>query len=759
MKNWKGAILAIAITTVLLFVYFSPQIIGADHIAHGAWGDGYKNYYTLAYYLKYDSAAHFSGMNYPFGENVLFTDNQPAMAWVLKLIIKFFPGLLYHLHAFIAYGFFLSLVISAVLIYKIFTGFNMDPVNAALFSVLIVMLSPQIPRLNAHFSLCYSFYIPGVLYFLIRFFKSGGVFSYFLALLAFNTFFIFIHIYYGALSAMFILLVMLAYAFENRRKFKQSLRNIFLVACTAVFPFIFLKAFLLITDTIPDRPKAPWGFIMSRSTIADILLHPFTFTGEIIGQLFPGANIVYHGEGEGYIGLVVIVTLATAAILYFISSKNRRNAFAGLYPLNLFILPAIIVLLFAMAFPFNIGPFEKYYEKLPAVIKQFRASGRFNWIFYYNATILACLLIYQLFKSLLGKNKLLAYTTLVVVYAVWFVEVNMISNRREVQFVAYATEVDEIKSSKELLSAIKQAGKQVSDFQAIIPIPVFINGSEKLYIESGVIFDAMKASLFTGLPLVCGQMSRTSQSQTFKIANLFSGPLIKKDILNDYKNNKPLLLITHGNDLTSEERALVAKAKFLFADADNRYFQLDLSAFADSIGKTKEYFHANKSKFVEHGDYMSDNTTANVMLKRFENEPKNYAVFGKGAHYSEIEETYFYFDTLPNAKDSTNYEVSFWVYTDSRRAAYPPMYMTQIDATGKEVGKYECNVKFSTNTYADWVWGHINFTLYAKANKILLLGSGDYASFDEIMIRPQNVNVVTQLENDSTFIFNNFPIR
>ena len=759
MKHWKGGVLAVAITAVLLFVYYSHQILGADTIRYGVFGDGFKNYYTLAYYLKYDSGAHFTGMNYPFGENVLFTDNQPAVAWLLKAVIKIFPGFLNHVYAFIVLSFFSSLLISALIIYKIFRQFNLDQLNAALFSTLIVMISPQIQRLGGHFSLSYTFYIPVMLYLLIRFLKTGGSIRYFIALVLFNSFFIFIHIYYAAMSGLFILLLAVVYITQNRKDLKNHLRTFSLLGISAMFPFILLKTFLLVTDKINDRPKAPWGFIENRSTVEDILLHPYSFTGEVLGKLFPHARIVYHFEGEGYIGLITLVTLFVAAIVCLRSKNIRTKLSTDLYPFNLFIIPAIGIILFALAFPFCIDPIEKYYEKMPGLIKQFRASGRFNWFFYYTATIGAALLVYQLFKSLQTKQKVLAYALLARAYSVWFIEENMISNRMSHDFQSNSAEPEDAKYAKELLQKILEAGKLVSDFQAILPIPIFLNGSEKLYIESSVSYIAMKQSLNMGLPIAAGQLSRTSQHQTFLLANLISGPLIKKEVLSLYKNNKPLFLITHGSDLRPEEIAILSKAKFLFELRGNKYYQLDLSAFEDSIAETKKYFADNRSHFINHGDYLSNDSASNVILKRFEGEPKDYAVFGKGANYSEKEQTYFYFDTLPNAKDGTNYEVSYWVYTDSRRAAYPVMFISQLDTSGKEIEKFDTNAKFSTNSYKDWVHVSIDFTLHNKKNKILLTGAGDFASFDEIMVRPKNVNVVTQLDNDSTFIFNNFPIR
>jgi len=234
---------------------------------------------------------------------------------------------------------------------------------------------------------------------------------------------------------------------------------------------------------------------------------------------------------------------------------------------------------------------------------------------------------------------------------------------------------------------------------------------------------------------------------------------MKKNAAGLFKCNKPLLVITHGEDLSKQERALLSKAKFLFKTKDNTYLQLDISAFKDSVNEAKEHFRMTRSKFFQHDEYLSTDSCNNVVVKRFENEFKDYAVFGKGAHYSEKDPTYFYFDTLPGAKDSVPYEISYWVYTDSRRAAYPAVYITQLDPGGKEINKFDTNAKFATNIFNNWVRVSMSFTLTNKANKILILGEGNYATFDEIMIRPLNVEVVTQFDNDSTFIFNNYPIR
>src|ERR1700722_3501049 len=125
MKN-KGILLSITITTILLLVYYLYQLSNANHLNYGQWGDGYKNFYTICYYLKYDSGAHFTGMNYPYGENVVFCDAQPMVVWILKPLSYIFPSITNYIHGYLAFSIFISIIISAVFIYKILRGFDVN---------------------------------------------------------------------------------------------------------------------------------------------------------------------------------------------------------------------------------------------------------------------------------------------------------------------------------------------------------------------------------------------------------------------------------------------------------------------------------------------------------------------------------------------------------------------------------------------------------------------------------------------------------
>ncbi len=84
-ESIKYIIAMIVIWIALLFAYKPVLVSPQKFLAAG--GDGMKNYYTYMYHVRYDTTYWgFEGMNHPFGENILFTDNQPLFANAIKLI-------------------------------------------------------------------------------------------------------------------------------------------------------------------------------------------------------------------------------------------------------------------------------------------------------------------------------------------------------------------------------------------------------------------------------------------------------------------------------------------------------------------------------------------------------------------------------------------------------------------------------------------------------------------------------------------------
>lgn len=114
------------------------------------WGDGLKNYFTLQTYVA-QPAAHglwrYTGMAYPFGDYIYYTDNTPLFAIP-------FRWLCLHVHDWSAYAapVFITLVLlniplCGVLIYSVFRRCIGHGGLAFAAAVLLPWINPMLPRL------------------------------------------------------------------------------------------------------------------------------------------------------------------------------------------------------------------------------------------------------------------------------------------------------------------------------------------------------------------------------------------------------------------------------------------------------------------------------------------------------------------------------------------------------------------------------------------------------------------------------------
>lgn len=304
----------------------------------------------------------------------------------------------------------------------------------------------------------------------------------------------------------------------------------------------------------------------------------------------------------GYIGFIPMLCMAAIPFIALLSLVKRKQWFTRAYPMYILLPAAFMVLLFAMAFPFSLDVFEKYYELLPSAVKQFRALGRLLWVFYFTSGVFSVWMLLQLYNWLGTKNKLSAHLVIVAVIAIWFADVNMISVRYAKRIKEENTLTDEVAERTELVNNLKKSGRNTGSFQAILPLPIFLNGSEKLYLESNLNLEGMKASLYTGLPPACGQMSRTSEQQTFDIARLQADEYLAKDIVNKYRNKKPLLLMYKNGELNSQGQQLLSRSEFLFKQGEVSYYEIPVTAFTDKRTEARAFYVNNKSHLTNFGE-------------------------------------------------------------------------------------------------------------------------------------------------------------
>src|ERR1035437_8133996 len=71
---------AIGIITLTL----TQRVLHPWNVVLELGGDGGKNIFTYLYHILYGKGIWFTGMNYPYGEHIVYTDGQPLLSVTLS---------------------------------------------------------------------------------------------------------------------------------------------------------------------------------------------------------------------------------------------------------------------------------------------------------------------------------------------------------------------------------------------------------------------------------------------------------------------------------------------------------------------------------------------------------------------------------------------------------------------------------------------------------------------------------------------------
>lgn len=754
----RDYLLLTGICSAVLLAFFPKPLLCPDKYAFAPGGDGIKNYYTPAYYLKYDHGFHFTGMNYPYGEHIIYTDNQPA----LSLALNWIDDNLFTLHdrtvGILNIMMLLSVIVCAWCIYAILRRFFMPSWYAIIVSIIISFLSPQLLRITGHYALAYTFFFPLCWLLFMKYTDVEKKWLYFIILATIVIVFSFIHPYYGLLSALFFLSVACVYTWENK-KGNLSWKFLLHTLLLAFLPLLFTQIFMQFTDVVNDRPQSPYGFLTYRASFESIFLPTF---GNYHSWITSIINLkIIQPEGRAYVGIIGIFILLFVLIKWIrrmVSNKKIHTPMPVLpRDLSLYLWTGVWVLLFSMAIPF-IWSMEFLLDWLTP-LKQFRSPGRFAWVFFYIFTIFSSIYFYLIYRTWRYKANVVSISLLSATLILWsgdayhnisFLEKHGINGGYENSFSKENCFYDTI---------LKENGYSIDDFQAILALPYFLEGSEKLYILRGgaSVVEAMKASYDTGLPMLQGMMSRTSLSQTLKLAQLMSGDLIEKKIITEL-NKKPILLLTVNAEVWEIEKPLVKKGTIIWSNDRISLYVLPLSAFDTQFHEVVETFKNNVSNFVYYDKrYYTEDSTQGVFLKSFDDKEMEISFYGAGAAVADkgiIE----ILDTTVILSKGTAMEGSIWIKAFRETPAFPLIHFEQYDTTGKLVETGVTNPKFLTDIVGDWVRVSLPFVLAGENNRIRFYMEGVKISADEFLLRPTGINVYHHIASDDSFWLNGYPI-
>ncbi|MGY3088588.1 hypothetical protein ACVWYF_001621 [Hymenobacter sp. UYAg731] len=731
-------------------------------------GDGLKSYYALLYYVLYDHGMQFTGMHYPYGELFIYTDGFPLLAWLLKAWKGVFGISSGGIVAAMNLAVLLSSLPASALVYALLRRSSVGRVFAAAAALVIVFLSPQFLRTTGHLTLALPFVVPLLWYLQVRLSAAGARRVMWLAVYVLVVILLgFVHPYY--LLHAFLLPVVTAGVLALQQLGRQRdwwrLPAWLLVAGTT--PLVVFRVIISLLDTMHDRPVNPYGLLAFHTNFASVFgptVEPFATAFQFIFKSEPTI-----AEGWDYVGLPVIVALlfwifrAVGYLLRWRPGLVLRPVLPA--PLRATTWAVVPILLFAMAWPFVFEPFSGLPDLLPA-IKQFRALGRFAWLFYFVIGVWAAVQYWQLYR-LLRQRRLARFGTLLLVVAIgiWGMEAKYQLNWVAPMFSNNEIADDFLCTNEGYVEALGQVGRYPDSFQAIVPLPYYSLGSEKFGLEPTQTssYESFRASLNLHLPLAATMMSRTSVEQTLQLLELFSSDLTPKRWTRQLPDQRPLLVVASAVDsLRPAETALLRRGgKLLGRYKQVKLYELPISAFAtDRPEREQKWFAEHQPTLLHEGALWRTQPGAAVVWQSFEQEhaPGEVGFTQSGAAHLRRGTLPLFEGPLPNAlpTDTATYELSVWAYAKNNDWL-PSISYWQFAPDGQQVAYVSETLNRSTEISGSWVRYSTIVHLLNPANRVKVEMAGSDIIVDDLLIRPRTTNVYW-LDSAGHPVLNGFPL-
>lgn len=756
-----GWIATVVISAVLICIYFTPVVKSLNTTLFCSGGDGLKSYYCYLYHIKDDpTALRFNGMNYPYGETIFFTDNQPFLSEVMRLACKVFPGLYEYSIAVWNGALLFSIVLAALFIYLILIELGLPVAMSLAAAIGISMLSPQIGRMGAHFSLSYVFVIPMAIYLLLKFSKKPA-YSYSIAMACLIIWSGATHMYYIAFLAMLIFLFWMFFGIGRREIFGQWKTWLPHVFIQLILPVIIVEVLVYISTNAFDRGKYPYGFLYYRAYPESVFLPADRHYGSFVQKIISYKHI--NWEGFAYIGMVA--TLACTLFFGRVIARLFKGKFrTGLmYDNNLFLTylfwGTFLILLYAFGLPFILG-LESLVDYI-GPIRQIRGVGRFAWVFYYAMNILAIYSVWSFFRS--RKRKivpwiLISFTFLILLFEAHKNMENIFPylNKKNPEFLDFQNTLPADAWVKNIDPA---------KYQSILPLPFFHIGSENIWIESscGMDEESFKVSLKTGLPIHAVMMGRTSLSQTYKSLELIWEPLREPAILNKLPSSKPILILSAACDQLGPGERLILQHSRPVAALEG----FSLSEISpDTLRKlTREHIQGlyeskDRTAVFDGKKFNMPDTTVTYTYRNFSELNADSGYLGAGTLVLPWKAPgSIYHEKLPDNLVPGEVTFSFWV-KNIKDDNMPRMEMeiVSFNSQGKVV-TYRVSVWGRFLKGIDGKWGLIEFSIPVEAGGTVSLSlfPGKVKQdiiVDDFLIRKAGIDIFGAF-SDKGWILNN----
>lgn len=749
----KPIIIVILVLSCCVAIAFSHYFFHPNIYLLTNTGDGMKNYFTPAWYVAHDSGTHFSGMLYPYGDDLLFADAQPALSFAVQFLSPVFPGIILHIVGIMHLCIFIALLLCGVFLYLILQHYIENKWVSAIAAIGITLLSPQIERLNGHFALSYMCVVPCIWYLHIQMMQSERKIRYMLLLTLAVVLFSFLHLYFLLTALLFFFTFVFIYSIRKKVQWNVLALHLPVMIVPALCSMLYLHG-----DAVTDRPDTPYGFTVYRSTLGSLLapeqgkLYDFWITCMGLQQL--------TAEGYAYIGLTAVTALAVTIVFLLLKYGLSRNMQADIIPDNsaiTYLVTAIVIACFACGLPFTHG-LENWVEEIP-LIRQFRSPGRFAWIFFYIANVYAVVVFYKWYLRLKNKNAVIGTAVFSIPLAIlvfegafyFFSEAANYNRHPKLNPFDRQSEMD-----------FENVREQIDPeaYQSILFLPLFMQGSEKLYIDrsNGDYAKAMEFSYLSGIPLMDGMMSRSSLSRSIAITSLAGNPLLEKK-LPAMLSDKPVLLLTNHTQLSAADKLLLSRADSLGSWYHLSFYKLPLNAFSDIKSEAVARYDALQSGWYSDTvlEYSSPMPLTIFYRNDFEHMHAPTAYSGKGALHHEGGG--FYIDEIPLTEHPIFWiEVSFWTPAMNGRFPYPAIHLEFKDGNGNLLAVHGVNPKESTDIANGWIRASAHFEVVPECRVVrIFMEENPDILIDALLVRHTAADVYYR-DPEGILMMNNFTI-
>ena len=744
IKEWQARLVLIIFTGILIFFRFPDFFQSPNTMVIEPYGDGHKAYTTIQYHAKYDSTySHFEGMNYPYGEHVVPAATQPLLSNSIKFFSRNFYDITDYTIGIVNFSLLLSILLSVFFLYLIFRQLELPWWYSLIVAIGLSFLAPQLVRFKSHYGLAHMETLPILLYLMMRFDVRRSIGrSLWIALAVFLL--AQIHFYFFAIMVFTISFYFL-FDFTRKWAWKKLHKYAFHYGLQVGLPLVFFFFWMYYGDPVQDRTAAPWGFFEYRAYWEGI----FTSLAE------PHFRWVHNNlvnirlidmEGQAYVGLIA-TTFFIILLVQWIAGRFQKPYLhlESIYSpfLNRVFYAGLCILLFSLGLPFTISGLDALLE-YTGPIRQFRSIGRFAWVFYYVMNVIAFFWLYKKANEHSAKPMRIALLALGLSVLVF-----------EAYHFAWSKDL-KLDKIEEM-----QPGERYTDglqidfpkYQAILTVPHYNIGSDNFWWHLGgfIAQKSLTLSSQTGLPVTSALLTRTSLSHTINQLQLVTEPYRLPKILEDFPNEKPLLMAWDERSFQEEKDKyahLLEGALLLHEKEALRLYELPLETFQKRIDDRKTRWLNEQQQadtLYAINNFLTTQDKSNFIYLPFDDQHSENKYFGKGAYKGLIREQNILFDgVLPNCDTSATYILSFWMFIqEDLRPRSILEWVASDPATGQVVDQHKIPVRTLVKAFDNNGWALLETYFKPRSGKHQFKASiyneqlkEQDLYVDELLIRP-----------------------